>query len=361
MTPLHTSSTETRGGAPPDRTSDNRTLESPTGDRITTNTSRSTPRTRRAFLTLFGTTSAIGFAGCLDDGTETEYGWNEVDSPVEKTLYDVVMSVDGPYAVGEDGRVIARRSDSWEIVVEDGPGGAANRLSTAAVTDDGRHVWFAGSSGAIGKRDVSGGEGTDHSAPKQKTSSWEDIAVVGASGRERIHLINGSGELLSGANRGGEIEWGNVVKPAGGVDPTAIGFTNGAGFVSDTNGSVYRTTDEKEWERIGIPDEDGTINDVAPLDSRTADVVTGTGTIFTYNGSNWIQLDASQHGLRTIDREADRGFAVGTSGTIYELDDADWSEQSTSTSRTLYGTALGTTDYAGVAVGANGTILERFR
>lgn len=360
MTSRRISSTETRD-APSDRTSADRE-SSPTSDRTTANTDANaaqTPRTRRAFLALVGTATA-GFAGCLDDD-DTEYGWIEVDSPVEKTLYDVVMSVDGPYAVGEDGRVVARRSDSWEVVLENGPADAANPLSSAAVTDDGRHVWFAGASGAVGRRDVAGEEGTDLSAPKGKTSSWEDVAVVGAAGRERIYLMNGSGELLFGVNRGDGIEWGDVVKPAGGVDPTAIGFTDGTGFVSDTDGNVYRTVNGDRWNRIGIPDADGTINDVVPLDSRTADVVTGTGTIFTYNGSNWIRLDASRNGLRAIDREADRGFAVGTSGAIYELDDADWSERNSPTSRTLYGTALGTSDYAGVAVGANGTVLERFR
>lgn len=364
MNPLHGSPLGSETTTAPNRTADGRSSGSGTAIRRATTAPRSTsrrsvPRTRRAVLALVGT-AATGLAGCLDDDTGTAYGWREADSPVEGTLYDVAMSANGPYAVGEDGRVVARRSDRWEVVVEDGPGGAANRLSGAAVTDDGRHVWFAGDSGAVGKRDVREREGTDYSAPQEKTSIWEAIDAVGTGGSERVYLLNGSGELLSGTNRGGDVEWGEVVEPAGDVAPTAIGFAGGAGFISDSNGGVLRTTDGDEWTRIGVPGEDATLTDVAPLDSDTANAVTGEGAILVYTGSNWIRLDVGQDGFQAIDREGDRGFVVGTNGAVYELDDTDWTREDAPTSRTLYGTTLGTADYAGVAVGGNGTILERF-
>lgn len=317
-------------------------------------------RTRRAFLALTGT-ATMGLAGCLDSDTESDYGWSEADSPVEKTLYDVVMSVDGPYAVGEDGRVVSRHDGDWKVVSEDGPGNEANPLSSAAVTDDGRHIWFVGGSGAVGQRNVTSREGTDYSAPNEKTSSWEDVAAVGAAGREQVYLINGSGELLSGVNRDGGIEWEDVTKPGGGVEPTAIGFTGDIGYIADSDGNVYRTADGSEWERIGIRSEDVVLNDIAPLDSQTVNVATGEGSILLYNGHNWLRSDAGQDGLQAVDREGDRGLAVGTNGAIYELEDADWAARNTAASRTLYGATLGTTDYASVAVGGNGTILERFR
>lgn len=302
-----------------------------------------------------------GLGGCLEDGNDAEYGWNEIESPVEETLYDVVVTFEGPYAVGEGGRIVARRSDEWEVVTEDGPANAANRLSGAAVTDDGRHVWFAGSSGAIGQRDVLNGEATDRSAPKEKTSSWEDIAVVGRAGEERIHLINGSGELLSGTNRNGDIDWGEITKPGNGTEPTAVEFTGGTGFITDGNGGVYGTAGGDEWQRIGIRSSDTALNDVVALNAQTINVVTGEGSIFLYNGFDWLRLEVGRNGLNAIDRSRDRGFVVGASGAVYELTDSEWKSQNTPTSKTLRGVTLGTTDYADVAVGDGGLILERFR
>lgn len=322
---------------------------------------RSIRKTRRAFLAITGTVAPFGLAGCLDDGTETDYGWQEVDSPTEKTLYDVVMSAEGPYAVGEDGQVIARNSDQWKIVIEDGPSGASNQLSGAAITDDSRHIWFAGSSGVVGQYDVEREEATDYSAPREKTSSWEDIAVTGQSGKERVYLMNGSGELLTGTKQNNGIKWDDIVKPGNGLNPTAIEFTTENGSICGTNGEVYQIANDTDWTRIGIPDTDVTCNDLQTIEVNTTNVVTDEGSIFIYNGSNWIRLDVSEDSLHAISRDGNRGFTVGTNGVIYELQNGDWEKKNTSTSRTLYGTELGTTDYTDVAVGGNGTILERFR
>lgn len=322
-----------------------------------------TPRSgvrRRTLLVLAGT-AVTALAGCTREDASPDRGWIEVDSPTEKTLHAAVMTAEGPCAAGEDGRVLVRRGDDWSVLVEDGPGGAANGLHGAAVTGDDRRVWFCGTSGAVGRYDAIEGTVTDHSAPVEKTSTWEDIAVVGRAGRERIRVANGSGELLAGSVGSDGVAWSNVYDPAAGASASAVSYVDGAGFLADTAGGVYRTTDDETWTRIGLRTGNDTPRDLAVLDAETIDVVTNEGSIASYNGFNWLRSDVGSNALHAIDREGDRGLAVGANGTAYELDETDWSGEETPTSRPLYGAALGTAEDADVAVGGNGTILERFR
>jgi hypothetical protein len=80
----------------------------------TPNSDRSSPTpTRRGLLAAGGATLAA-LAGCSggDPDPSGPYGWVEVSTPAGGALYDVTMTVAGPHAVGEGGRIIARREDS---------------------------------------------------------------------------------------------------------------------------------------------------------------------------------------------------------------------------------------------------------
>lgn len=184
----------------------------------------------------------------------TENGWSTVESGTGKTLYDAVSTLEEPYAVGSGGDVLARRAEGWEQVLDAGPTTESNTLRGIDVTDDGRNVWFAGSSGAVGKYDTATGEMSDYSAPNSKSSTWESILIGGAAGSETIYLANGSGEVLVGQNSAGKVTWGDALEPGGGssikggdlIDPTTSYF-------SDTNAKVYESTNDGEsYDTIGI-------------------------------------------------------------------------------------------------------------
>ncbi|EMA47861.1 hypothetical protein [Halococcus saccharolyticus] len=316
---------------------------------------------RRDVLALAGSVVTVGLAGCLTSSPTATHGWQRVDSPTGKALRDVVLAADGPVAAGESGRVLARTDDDWEIVVESGPGGASNGLTGAAVTNDSERVWMCGDSGAAGFYDVADDELTDRSAPKEKTSSWEDVAVVGQAGGERISLINGSGELLVGRNQQGTIQWGEVTKPTDGDSVNAIATRGAAGYLCDTTGNVSRKRSDGGWRSIGIDDVSTSLHDVATLDPDTVTVVADDGSIFLYNGFNWISVASVENALHAVDRRDGRGTAVGPGGTVVTVDGNEWSVADTSVSKTLHGVALGTVEYSDVAVGADGTILENFQ
>jgi hypothetical protein len=344
--------TEPRTDTLADPTTDTRT--EPTTDRPPDGSSLS----RRAVLAGVG---AAGLAGCLsggDSGPE-RHGWIEVGSPVGDPLYDVVVSAEGPFAVGGDGRIVSREDDDWTTVVADGPGGDANALEAAAITDDDRRVWIAGSSGALGHYDVVEGELTDLSAPNGKTSSWAAVAVGGRAGSETVYLANSSGELLGGEVREGEVDWGDVTKPSGGESIAAVAVGDGRAFVADTAGGVYSRV-QGAWQTVGIDGADVGLTDLAAVDEDLVNATADDGSIYVYNGFNWLALDTGEAALHAIDRLRDRGLAAGVGGAVYLLTEDRWHAEDVPTSTTLHGCALGRDAYSDVVVGANGTILERF-
>lgn len=315
-----------------------------------------TRTSRRALLAATGA-AAVGLAGC--GSRSAPHGWLTVDAPDGGALYDVVVTRAGPHAVGESGRIVARRNDAWGTVVDDGPGGEGADLLAAAVTDDGRRLWAAGSSGAVARYDTVTGRLADRSAPLEKTSTWEAVAVTGPAGSERVHLVNGSGELLSGRVRGGTVRWGEVTKPTGGESATAIDYAGTTGYLGDTAGAVYRT-EGGGWTPVGVSGADATIHDLAAATPRLVNVVTDDGTVYLYTGYNWLALATADDPLHAVDRREGRGVAGGVGGTVYELADGGWTAQDTPTDATLHGVAVGRYTYADAAVGANGTVMERF-
>lgn len=313
--------------------------------------------TRRQFLTAGALTALGTLAGC--GGRKTQHGWVEVSVPGGGALYDVAMTMAGPHAVGEAGRIVARTDDNWREVVIDGPDGNQTALTAVDVTDDARRLWAAGSSGALVRYDAASGSLVDFSAPLGKTSSWEAIAVTGQTGSERVHLINGSGELLTGRVGDESVQWGEVTTPTGGESATALDFAGGTGFITDTSGGVYRSSDDG-WSSVGVAGSDDTIHDISTTVRGLATVVTDAGAIRLYTGYNWLDLADAESALQAVDCREDRGIAGGVDGVVYELDRDGWSSQDTPTSAAVHGVTLGRETYSDVAVGANNTVMERF-
>jgi photosystem II stability/assembly factor-like uncharacterized protein len=297
-----------------------------------------------------------------------EIGWTETDTPTDESLYDVAVSRNGPYAVGANGTVLAHQagSDTWDYVVEEGPTVQSNDLRGVDVSSDGRHVWFAGDSGVLARYAVEADRLTDYSSPNDITSAWEDIAVTGTAGDESIYLVTGSGEVLRGVSRDGDIRWGSTVKPGSGSSMASVEFTDeneNRGYLCDTNQTVFETTDGGEsYAIIGIENAHCTFTDIAAISPEQIIVSGDNGTVSRYdgNGDNWTTLSVGEHAITAIDGRNGNGLASSERGTIYEYTSDGWESVSDTTlmNATLHGITLGT-DASGVAVGDNGTVIHR--
>lgn len=322
-------------------------------------------RTRRRFMQLagaaVGATVSVGATGSAAVG---KYDWEEVPSPTRSTIYDVVQTQEGPYAVGSNGDVLARRVDGWETVLDEGPTRRDNPLRSCDVTSDGRHLWFCGGSGVVGQYDVLEEDLTDHSAPNGETSTWETVTVIDRAGNDFVGLANGFGEFLSGRkNDRGGMDWGPLVKPGGDSSIEAADFLDDrVGYVCATNSAVYETTDGgSTWTTIGIDGGSVALYGIAAVSRDRIYVTAGDGSIFRYNGAVWTKTDAGGTILYDIEFKSGEGLASGGSGNLFEYRDRQsWSEEDTPTSNALRGVALDVTGkYPDVAVGSSGTIVER--
>lgn len=292
--------------------------------------------------------------------------WRAIDSPTDKTLLGVVETVRGPYAVGEDGVVLARDETGWTTVIGAGPATNRNRLTCVAVTPDRERCWFAGDSGALGMYDTTSGRKYDYTAPMEKTSTWEAIAVAGTPDDERLCVANGSGELLPiGFDDRGCPQYGAVTEPGGGSTITALAADASACYAADTSGGVFATADE-EWVQIGIDCAQVNFHGVCAMDGSLL-VGGGDGMLYRYDRAcgNWTPIsvgEAAVHAVATDEHAAGnddgvRAVAVGESGAIIErTPDRGWHGVDSPTDADLWGIALGAT---GVAVGEDGTIIER--
>lgn len=337
--------------------------------------------TRRTVLKAAGVTIAtgVGAGAVVNGGVAAESEWTEIDSPVSKTLNDVVYTADGPYAVGEGGYVLGRTNGEWQVEVESGPSASNNPLTGVDVTDDGERIYFCGGSGALGAYDVLEGKKFDYSAPEEKTSTWEDIAVSGQVGSERVIAANGSGETFdavrteTGDDDDGErcLQWGEVTKPAGGSTIPGITFASDdpeLAYAIDTSQQAVQSTDHNDtWKNIGVNNAEVAFADVV----GTTDVMYvagGGGTIYRRDCgcNNWTPIDAGENGLQAIDRQAEGDdesvMAAANGGSVYERTSEGWVEMDTPVSSDLQGVAYssGESDQSvDVAVGTSGTVVER--
>ncbi|WP_222913303.1 hypothetical protein [Natrinema sp. SYSU A 869] len=325
-----------------------------------------TDHTRREFMCLGAATTVVGITGFSAASTQesTDNGWKEADSPTEATFNDAVNTAQGPFACGANGNVAARTQGGWELVVEYGPQARSRRLTGIDVTDDGEAVWFVGGSGVIGEYNVTTQTLTNYSAPMEMTSTWEDCAVRGnADENERLYFVNGSGELLVGVRQeSGAVQYNDVIKPGGGSTIPGIDFnTREQGHVCSTSQFVAETYDGGEtWGQIGIDFAGGSFFDIASQAEDDVNVAAGPGIIYRYDGFRWTPhvADDEREAIRAVAREGSEGLAAGDNGKVYERQSAgQWQRFKTPVEAVLNGVSRG--DMYHVAVGANGTIVER--
>jgi hypothetical protein len=306
--------------------------------------------------------SATGTDGTNGDGMagETVGEWTMAESPTTKTLFGVVQTAAGPYAVGTGGNVLARDDAEWHLAVEDGPATRNNTLLDVDVTADGRRIWFAGSSGALGAYDVETGKKYDYSAPMEKTSTWEAVGVTGNRGSEELRLANGSGEVLAvTTDENGCPEWGEVVKPGSGSTIPAVTYGDGQFYAVDTSGNAFEETEEG-WTDIGVKNAQVDFYDVYASD-RTVRIAGGGGRVYRYDRvcENWTPIGAGEEAIHDVESEGETLVAAGSAGHVYErTPKRGWRRCSTPTEDDLWSLAVGEID---VAVGTTGVIVERAR
>ncbi|MFC6769342.1 hypothetical protein ACFQE6_31235, partial [Natrinema soli] len=244
-----------------------------------------------------------------------------------------------------------------------------------AATDDGCRIWFAGDSGALGYYDVADGHLSDYSAPMEKTSTWESIAVTGKTGEERVRIANGSGEVLDCIVEDGCPTWGDVVEPGGGS--TVPGLTAGPdGFYAiDTSGGAYyesrpagpngngsrsesaesdprdgepadtEPTDSDptdEWTKIGVRNAQVDFQDIW-AGKETVFIAGADGIAYRYDPDceNWTPLAVGQGALNSLRSTGSDAVAVASGGRIYErAESIRWIEREAPTEQSLLGLVL---------------------
>jgi hypothetical protein len=255
--------------------------------------------------------------------------------------------------------------DSWGVVTDAGPNASQNQLRSLAVTDDGKRLWFLGSSGAIGCYDVETSRKSDYSFPREKTSTWESIAVSGAAGSEKVLAGNGSGEILPFTIDGFDVNWNMVSKPdkQGATMTDLAADAKGYGYGIDTSGNVFTTTKDDGWERVGINNAQEKFYGIWGGQQGRIYVTAGQGRLYRYDDSyqDWTPLQIAEQGaLRAFDMYDDQMVVLGDGGLVYQRIDGGerWEKIPTRTEDALNDLALGEPD---IAVGDDGTVLRRLR
>nr|WP_128476189.1 twin-arginine translocation signal domain-containing protein [Halorussus pelagicus] len=316
--------------------------------------------TRRRFLQMSSTAVAASALGTGAVSAESA-SWKLVSSPVDVTLWDVASSSRNDFAVGGGGVVVERTDEGWKKVIGDGPTSNGNSLYGADVTDDGKRLWFVGSSGAIGEYDVETGNLVNHSAPNDATNNFKDVAVTGKADDANVYVAGGSGNVFYSFRNGASGTW-NYVSPGQGAAIKAIDFYDARkGHLINGNGKVFHTTDGSSWTKTGIADSNVSFYGI---DSDAADdvwVVGGSGTVYRYKPDaegklKWFKQKIGTPGLRDIEMTDGDGYAVGNSGSVFDRENGSWTKDTTPNSQGLK--AVIDQSNNDIAVGASGTIFE---
>ncbi len=353
----------TDGATPPDRgtdtTADDRGLET-------------TPADRKPLATTDEGMPADAPAGSADTESRADRspGWHVAAVPTEATLRDVTVTDGGAaYAVGDGGVTVAdTRVDAsgddrdWTVVLEDGPAASGADLHGVDATADGDAVWLAGDGGAVARLETDSGRHTDYTAPAGITDNWLGITVGGAAGDETALLINGSGAVCRGRYRDGEPSWDEPVAPGGGSSLSGIDLADASvGYCCDTNDGVFETTDGGgSFSGVGPVGADGTLEAVATLGRDDCLVSADDGVVHRYDGGTWTPERVADGALPGLARCEGEAIACSADGGIYERTDATaWERTDADAPASLLAVSVDFDGDRAVAVGADGTVLER--
>nr|WP_135821036.1 twin-arginine translocation signal domain-containing protein [Halostella litorea] len=316
--------------------------------------------TRRQVLKLSGATVAATAFGVGTASAESS-PWQSVKSPVDVTLHDVETTARNEFAVGSSGVVVERTDRGWTKVIGDGPASNGRSLYGADVTDDGKRLWFVGSSGGIGEYDVETGTLVDRSAPNDVTNNFRDVAVTGPADDANVYVAGDSGSVYYSFENGASGTW-NYVAVGQGAGIRAIDFHGErAGHLINGNAKVFYTEDGTTWNRTGIADADVSLYGIDSDGKEDVWVAAGSGVVYRYRPDaegtpKWFRTSVGEPGLRDVEVGDGAGYAVGNSGAVFERGDGSWAREETPTGQGLKSVVRGADN--DIAVGASGAILE---
>jgi photosystem II stability/assembly factor-like uncharacterized protein len=291
---------------------------------------------------------------------DSEPAWRTATGPTEETLLDVVATREDAYAVGDEGTLLTDAGGEWTVAVADGPRAQSNALRGVDAVEGGG-VWFAGDGGAVGRLDPATGRHVDYSAPDGDTTNLVDVAAAGSPGDETVLLVDGSGRVRRGRYRDDEVAWDDPKTPGSGSSLAGVALADGSvGYACDTSQSVFETEDGgRTFDRVGVDAADGTLTDVATTGLGACAVSTDDGVVRRYDRGRWTPERLGDGALRALALDGERGVACGDDGAVYERaeDATDWERASVPATVSLRGSSVGPTK--AVAVGADGTVVER--
>lgn len=290
--------------------------------------------------------------------------WVRLDDttiPTSKTLHGVVESSSGIFAVGGGGKVLQRKDTGWEVVVSSGPGGNGNNLYTATSTDGGDHVWFGGSSGALGYYDLGSESVNNETAPSNVTNTMSAIAVLGSAGNETVIVGTSSGQILRGTMSNGSITWDDPYKPGTGSAINGIDNRGTEFLFCDGNSDVFHTLDTADnWRKISPTTASGTPNDIAIGAQDDMLMAAGSGYGYHGSGSMWTPFKLGGNARYAAARSGNRKIIVGSSGEIFERNAREWEQTADIGSYTLRGLTIpSSAPEMAFAVGSSGTVVVK--
>lgn len=286
-----------------------------------------------------------------DAGIGERQVWTAATVPTEGALHDAAVGTLGAYAVGEEGIVLADTGEGWTVALPDGPG--ANGATLRAADAVGDAVWVAGDGGALGRIDEAGSGHADYSAPAGDTTNIVALAAGATDDGEMVIVADGGGRVRHGVYRAGELAWNESVTPGSGASVAGLAFSGGTGYLCDTAGAVFETTDGgRRYVMVGIDDVEGT-----PSDMAAAGVVsTDEGVCYRRDGKTWTPDRLCDGPLTGAATEGDRWLAAAADGAVFERDTEGWARTVTPAG-SLAAVAVG--NNRALAVGASGVVVER--
>ncbi|WP_020222214.1 WD40/YVTN/BNR-like repeat-containing protein, partial [Halarchaeum acidiphilum] len=252
------------------------------------------------------------------------------------------------------------------VLSRNGADGNGSNLRAAA-GDGAGTVWIAGASGALAEIDAESGDLISHRAPDDVTNEFTAVAIAGSDGGATVYVADSSGHVhVSAGSEGGHRTWTHAT-PGSGAAIRGVAVGDGRVVAVDANASVFEASDGgATWNRIGVDDADGGFRDVAVAGGT---VHVAGGKLWSDAGDGWGVVDPFDTTLYDLEiGPCGCVHAVGADGTVRHRPGqgisggatlAKWLgrwEAAHPTSEALYGIVLGRPH---VAVGANGTIVER--
>jgi len=288
------------------------------------------------------------------------YEWRTTTAPKTAQLTGVESHGEIAFATGQRGLLLERVAPgNWRGLVREGPTGNGHNLNDAALTDDGRRLWFCGDSGAFGYYDRERGDAQPHYAPDDLTNGFTSVTVAGAAGEEVVHTVDDSGNAVRVTMEQSELAVDDVSMLGEGAQLMEVLEAGDVHYIADASGRIYRSADGADWQDRELVET--TIEGVALADTGLA-AVTDDGRVFRDialfgESGHPRQADLGDISPEAITAVGETFVVVGDDGYVAVVDESGQLSEHTPAEARFYSGDL-MDDGTILAVGTDGTIVE---